>query len=202
MTPKETQDYQPSPNSAPSLLIGFFTNHPSEFLTLEDVAEKFGRKIINLRKTLQPAVDAGLLTCQRDDLDNYIYRGAAARPDVLAATDVTTTSQGAEVRRTTAAPVEAGATPKVAKLAALRKMFDIDALTVDEGVPYLASQTKGKSKWDPLFARLTHKGQSIQIPGDCLGAINAAACKKNDKKQGTFKVGAVAGGFARVWRTS
>ena len=201
MTTKPKPDYYPTPNGVASLVIGFFANHPGEYLTLEDVAEKFGHKIINLRKTLQPAVDAGWLSCTRDDLDNYIYRAGGNAP---AATAKPTTTQGAEVKRITALGQAMLAKPNIKRVsnAANRKMLDFDALVVEEGVPYLHSPNHGKSKWSCLFEKLTRKGQSLVVPGDCRGAVACAASKQNKKKQGTYKVGSVDNGLARVWRTA
>jgi hypothetical protein len=201
MTTKQKSDYRPTPNSLPSLVIGFFTNHPGEYLTLEDVAEKFSHKVVGLRKTLQPAVDAGLLTCTRDDLDNYIYRDGAGTTSTQ---EASTTGQGAEVKRITALGEAMLAKPNIKPVsnAAKRKTLDFEALVVEEGVPYLHSPNHGKSKWAGLFEKLTRKGQSLVVPGDCRGAVACAASKYNKKKQGTYKVGLADGGFARVWRTA
>jgi hypothetical protein len=216
MTAKPKPDYYPAPNGLASLVIGFFENHPSEYLTLEDVADKFDCNIINLRKSLQPAVDAGLLTCSRDGLDNYIYRGGMNLP---IAPEAGTTSQGAEVKRRGlpsapgriygAGPVcQPGPTHQAAprtpttNYTATRKTLDFDLLVVEEGVPYLNSPNHGKSKWAGLFEKLTRKGQSLQVPGDYRGAVACAASKQNKKKQGTYKVGSVDNGLARVWRTA
>lgn len=201
MHAKPKPDYYPSPNGVASLVLGFFANHPGEYLTLEDVADKFDCKIINLRKTLQPAVDAGLLTCNRDDLDNYIYRTGINAP---VAAEKPTTSQGTEVKRITVLGEAMLAKPniKLTSHAATRKTLDFEALVVEEGVPYLHSPNHGKSKWAGLFEKLTRKGQSLVVPGDCRGAVACAASKQNKKKQGTYKVGSVDGGFARVWRTA
>jgi hypothetical protein len=201
MTTKQNPDYVPSPNGVASLVIGFFANHPTEYLTLEDVADKFGHKIINLRKSLQPAVDAGLLTCSRDGLDNYIYRGGMNLP---IAPEAGTTSQGAEVKRITAMGQAMLAKPniKLTSHVATRKTLDFDTLVVEEGVPYLHSPNHGKSKWAGLFEKLTRKGQSLVVPGDCQGAVACAASKQNKKKQGTYKVGSVDKGLTRVWRTA
>jgi hypothetical protein len=201
MTTKQKPDYYPAPNGLASLVIGFFANHPIEYLTLGDVADKFDCKIINLRKVLQPAVDAGWLSCTRDDLDNYIYRAGINAPAAMAKP---TTGQGAEVKRITAMGQAMLAKPniKLTSNVATRKTLDFDALVVEEGVPYLHSPNHGKSKWAGLFEKLTRKGQSLKVPGDCRGAVACAASKYNKKKQGTYKVGSVDGGFARVWRTA
>lgn len=180
--------YRPQADSVASMCIGFFRNNPDEILTLDDISDKFGATRGNIHTLLKTAVNACLLERTADDEHGYVY------------------SAGADLRRwapEAAVPATpAAARPKAAGFSSPRITLDLDALKVDEGIPYARTSLKGSSKWQPLFARLTRAGQSIEIPATAKTALTAAAYQQNKLKQGTFKVAMTGRSTARVWRVA
>ena len=61
----------------------------------------------------------------------------------------------------------------------------------------------GTSKWDPVFNRLTAKGQSMAVPGDWTSALRAEAQKRNKRAGGNqYQVGYDAEGKTRLARVA
>jgi len=184
--------YTPQAGSLPSQVVGFFANNRDEYLTLEDISDKFSAARGSIHTNLRMAVDAGLLVRDRDLDGDYIYkRGPRATalapkgPGVnIDAAHSTITSKAAGVTRY--AP----------------KMLDIDTLVVDDDVPFMQRQPAQASKWTPLFEKLKKRGQSVAIPGHCKAALAAAARKLGKQMGKEFRVATTGPGEARVWRVS
>jgi hypothetical protein len=147
-----TPTYTPRAGSLASQVIGFFRHKPDEELLLDDITDKFDATRGNIHTLLADAVKADLLARYRNADGDYVYKpgtacGVYAVPDVTIAATVAKAAD--------------------AQMAAI----DFDALQVDDGVAYQpAAGVKGFSKWDPLFARLTKAGQSVELPRPCTAA--------------------------------
>lgn len=181
--------YRPRADSLAGLCIGFFKNNPDEHLGLEDISDKFGAVQGNIHSILRPALDAGYLHRVRNDDGDYIYQAGPAI--------------------STAAPDETPRSPFVPRKAppprgftSPRHLVDLNNLEVDESVPFMPTQAKGKSKWEPVFEKLVKPGQSIAMPGHVKAALASAAAHRNKQKNGTFKVAMTGPGEARIWRIS
>lgn len=191
-----TPTYTPRAGSIASMVIGFFRNNPDEELDLEAIAEKFDAVRGNIHTLLGGAVDAALLVRERNSDGDYIYKPGPAL------------QSGVDIDRCHAqqAALEAKPTAKRAPpsgYTAPRKDIDLDALTVDEDVPYEGSCLKGQQKWQPLFDKLTRPGQSVALPLDLRGAVGAATQKINKlKTHGSFRVAKVNANTCRVWRVA
>jgi hypothetical protein len=190
--------YTPQANSLPSMVVGFFQNNPDEHLTLEDIADKFQCTRNNIHTNLALATQHGLVVRDRNEDGDYIYKAGAGLPAAPSGINM----DAVHSKRPAAALQNAFGT-KPRGYTSTMKMLDLDALTVEYDVPYMPQGTKDKSKWQPLFDKLTKPGQSIAIPGDLRGAVGAAANKINGMKtKGTFRVAMVDAETARVWRTA
>ena len=167
--------YMPLSDSLAARVVNFFADNPDEHLSAHDIAVKFVCTRTSVHTLLRPAVEAGHLTRSADDEHGFVYgRGHGKHLQ--------------DLRRPpgAAAPIN----------------IDIDALQVDDDIPYIDpnQQRAGHSKWDALFAKLQAPGQSIAIPGNARGAVKVAAAQINKTgKQGKYRVATVPGG-ARVWR--
>lgn len=187
MTPQKT--YKPQAGSLASQVIGFFQNNRDEHLTLDDITEKFACTRGNVHTLLRLACDAGQLVRARDEDGDYIYKRGPLMAAVCGVDIDHVRQQRAKLGRPSG-------------FTSARKIIDIDALQVDDDVPFMPLESRGTSKWDPLFAKLCKVGQSVAIPADCKSALSAAVLGRNKKKLGTFKVALTEPGQARVWRTA
>ena len=170
-----TPTYTPRAGSLASQVIGFFRHNPDEELLLDDITDKFDATRDNIHT---------LLARYRNADGDYVYKPSAAC-DAYA--------------NVTIAATVAKAKAADAQMAAI----DFDALQVDDGVAYQpAAGVKGFSKWDPLFARLTKAGQSVELPQALHGRLSAESNKRN-KKAGDTKTWAISRTSAdtcRLWR--
>ena len=71
--------YTPRPGSTVARVLTFFEQNPGEELTRSDVAVKFGLGLTSVSGTLASAVEAGMLTWQRNDAGRWVY--CAAQPN-------------------------------------------------------------------------------------------------------------------------
>ncbi len=184
-----TPTYTPRAGSLASQVISFFRNNPDEELLLDDITDKFDCTRGNIHTLLKDAVEAALLARYRNDDGDSVYKpgaacGTYATPDVTIAATIAAT-----VAKTKAAD---------AQLAAI----DFAALQVDEGVPYHpVSGVKGFNKWDPLYARLTKAGQSVELPRALRDRL-FTECGKRNKKTGakTWAISSTGPDTCRLWR--
>lgn len=182
--------YTPRAGSIAYRVVEFFQANQHEELTKDDIAQKFDATPNNVHSLLIPVIEIELLSRTRNGDGEYVYHHPGHTvSDKAPAARKPRTAPAAPTPRTMSTPV--------------RKMINIDALKVEEGIPYLGDQAKGKSKWQPLFDKLTKPGQSVRIPADMRGAVGAAIGKINRiKTHGTFKVALISDEHARVWRTA
>lgn len=187
--------YTPRAGSVASRVVEFFQANLSEELTSDDIAQKFDATRNNVHTLLLPAVEVDVLARTRNGDGEYVYHHPSHT--------VSDKAPSAPKAKTATPPQKLAAPAARVMSTPLRKMIDINTLTVEEGIPYLGDQAKGQSKWQPLFDKLTKPGQSVQIPADMRGAVGAAIGKINRvKTHGTFKVALVSNEHARVWRTA
>lgn len=196
------------PDSLSARVVNFFAHNPDEELNLEDITEKFDATRGNIHTLLSKALEADLVVRDRDVDGAYVYRAgkallvnAAHAVEAVAAAD-------ADAEKFSAIVVSGGTTPPAKKASAKgynspRKVVDLDALTVDEDVPFKPRRIAGTNKWQPLFDKLTKPGQSIAFPAGMRGAVGAAAMKINRlKTHGNFRVALTGNDTARIWRVA
>ena len=177
--------YYPRPGSLAAQVVYFFRTNAGEELTLEDIVTKFDTSRGNIHTLLSDAVKAELLARERNADGDYLYKpgracGTYAPPDVTIA---------AAVAKTEAADAQMTA-------------IDFAALQVDESVPYHpVSGVKGFNKWDPLYARLTKAGQSVELPRALRDRLYIE-CGKRNKKTGakTWAISSTGPDTCRLWR--
>lgn len=185
-----TRPYMPQAGSLPSNVVGFFQNNRHEFLNLDDIADKFSATRNNIHTILRPAVDAGLLVRDRDEDGDYIYKPGPELPRPADGVNI----DRAHKPSAQAAPIKTPATRA-------HKHIDIDALVVEKDVPLVTGNAaKGACKWDPLFAKLKNKGESIAFDASFGPAVAAAARKNKLHKPGTFRLAKVSADQYRIWR--
>lgn len=196
-----TTTYKPHPTSTAGLVIAFFQVNPTEILSTYDIAQKFDINHKNVHTFLRDAVDASMLRRNRDDDGVYCYTAgpnintrAAAKPKAAPKT----TSQTPEASQPTQAPPYAQDAPYSIAL--------IQQLTVVKNRTYtLRQSTKGVSKWDALFQRLTENGESVDFPIVWRKAVASAVQKfSRDNKTNpaikhTYRVTSN-NGTATLWR--
>ena len=195
----------PRTDSLPAQVLAFFARNPEESLTLDDISDKFDCTRGNIHTQLRPAVEAGHLVRQQNDDTEWVYKaGPAARG--AAPAHLAQAIRPAQAQPENAAlPTHREKAPKRFKVTgAPPKMIDIEALVVEDDVPYMdITKTFGASKWAPLFAKLTKKGQSVQLPHHVKKALQAAIYQRNKKHPATtYRLATVDATTVRVWRTA
>lgn len=185
--------YKARVGSMPARLLDFLKANPDEELTRNDVAQKFDMPATSVTASLEPAVNGGALVFERNEDLHFVYRLPRAGEKLH-----TKTAQAAEWPPA-AAPASAPTQMRV-------DMNAIEALSVDDNVPFVSKREPGTSKWDPLFQKLTKAGQSLRIPMERKTPVAADSTKRNVKAKGvkdapTFRVGNdPASEHARLWR--
>jgi hypothetical protein len=78
--------YEPQPDSLAAQVVGYFRNNPDEFLTLDDITDKFqlGTGRSNIHTLLARALDSELLKREKDASGDWIYRAGASLKPVAA----------------------------------------------------------------------------------------------------------------------
>lgn len=181
MSTTPTPTYKPQPGSLAAKLVWFFDKNPGEFLTLEDIAEKFDAMRSSIHTALRQSVDTGLLTRSQNQDGEWIYYC----PSPTEPNDKDTAALDPN---------------KKPRKISLEKRINIDQLVVEEGIPFAQPPKKGLRKWTPLFERLKTPGQSLQIPADIKDTVAVAARNHNKLGQGTYRVAFTSLTTARVWR--
>lgn len=180
-----TPTYTPRAGSLASQVISFFRNNPDEELLLDDITDKFACTRGNVHTLLSDAVKAELLARSRNADGDYLYKPGRACG-------------------TYAAPAAAIAATSAKTLAANRQFqyIDVNALQVDEGLIYTPrGGSKGASKWDKVFAKLTKAGQSVEMPRAFRDRLYTH-CSKLNKITGrkTWAVSTTSPSTCRLWR--
>ena len=185
------------PDSLAARVVNFFSRNPDEELNLEDITDKFDATRGNIHTLLSKAVEADLVVRTRDKDGAYVYRAGKG----LLVNAAQAASTDAALRNTATNAPAKKASAKGYNSA--RKVVDLDALTVDEDVPFEPRRIAGANKWQPLFDKLVKPGQSISFPAGMRGAVGAAAMKINRlKTHGNFRVALTGNDTARIWRVA
>lgn len=181
------------PDSLAARVVNFFQHNPEEELDLEAITDKFDATRGNIHTLLAKAVELGLIVRAQDHDGAYIYRAGKNLPrDVEPLVDATPGKPNPTAKKT-----------RATGYANIHKAIDLNALTVDDNVPFMPRMSVGGHKWQPLFDKLTKPGQSIAFPATMRGAIGAAAAKINRAKtHGNYRVALTSQDTARIWRVA
>lgn len=183
--------YRPQADSLASQVIAFFKSNPGEALTLEDIITKFDATRGNIHTALGPSVVVGYLVRAMDEDSEYTYEAGPKIKDAVVEPAAPALPKG---------PNSAFPRHAAKSITNAPKMVDIDTLVVETGVPYTRGGINGGGKWDPLFKKLSKKGQSLTIPGHVKAAVAAAAIKYNKTHPGNYRLAMVDKATARLWR--
>lgn len=177
--------YTPRADSLAAHVVAFFKANPDEHLGLEDIVTKWQPPRGSIHTLLAKAAQAGLLARHRNIDGEYVY------------------SAGGQIDAVVEDPPQASYKPAKRGGQRARHQLDIEALQVEEGIPYAPAARapmKGRSKWDPLLAKLERPGQSVAIPGHVKAAVAKAITIAHREKRGTYKVATTGPDQACVWR--
>lgn len=178
--------YTPKAGSLAEQVVNFFRVRPQHTLTIDEIRESFSVKG-NIPARLEEAIAHGLI--ERLPLDRDTF---AAGPKLPLPLNPSAISQPKPQK---------GPGRGHGQLPA----FDVDAATVEKGVPIPAATVRKKlqSKWAPLLAKLTEKGDSIALPDQYRGTIDSyikKLAKAHPNKVAHFKTGRDDSGVTRIWR--
>lgn len=174
----------PRRDSLAARVINFFKFNPEERLSVDDICIKFDANRASVHTLLARTIAQHELVRERDELGEYVYIAGPA------------------LAMQSAKPVPMIATTNGASRNGVRYDLDIDALQVEDGIPFDPSARVIPSKWDPLFDKLTTPGQSVAVPLSVKAALAAAAHKRNKEQRGEYRVMITGPEQARVWRVA
>lgn len=185
-----TTNYKPRAGSVAARVIEFLSSNLDEELSRTDVAAKYDCSLQSVATLLAPAIEHGLLSYTRNDDLELVYRSTSkARSNPFAALAGHTNDSAATL----------GPEPTPEILASLK---------VDNGVPLKPVKQGAHEKWNALFERLTHAGQSVQVPRHWKKSLALAAARinkvgKDDTSRPLYRVANdhPPSPHARVWRT-
>jgi hypothetical protein len=176
--------YTPKAGSLAEKVCNYFRLNPSHILDIDTIAEDFG-VAGSVVAALDRAVSHGLLARSHGGE----FTAGPMLPDVV---NPSVISQPKPRK---------GTGRGHSKLA----HFDIDAIQVDKGVPIPSGTVRKKheSKWAPLLAKLTTKGDSVALPDQYRGTIDSyirKLTKARPDKAPQFRTGRDDNGVTRIWR--
>jgi hypothetical protein len=183
-------EYIPKPGSLTEKVISYFRNNPGKTLSIDEIREIWSVKY-NVVLELERALTHGWLVRAVHDLDIFMpgHKLKASMP-----ADPSVISQPKPRK---------GPGRGHSKLT----HFDIDAVQVDKDVPIPAGTVRKKheSKWAPLLAKLTTKGDSVALPDHYRGTIDSyirKLTKARPDKAPQFRTGRDDSGVTRIWRVA
>jgi hypothetical protein len=150
--------YEPQPDSLAAQVVGYFRNNPDEFLTLDDITDKFqlGTGRSNIHTLLARALDSELLKREKDASGDWIYRAGAQLKPVNQPVFAKVESEGKKATRK-------------------RTELDVDQLVVcDDPIP--ASRASPINKYVPLFSSMK-VGQAIKCKPEEVARVGHAMRK-------------------------
>ena len=187
-------EYIPKPGSLAEAVISYFHNNPGKTLSIDEIRETWSVKG-NVVHQLEDALAHGWLV-RAVEMDLSIFTpGYMLKASMPADPSVISLPLRAKPRL--------GPGRGHSKLA----HFDIDAVQVDKDVPIPAGtvRKKNESKWAPLFAKLTAKGDSVALPDQYRGTIDSyirKLTKARPDKVAQFRTGRDDSGVTRIWRVA
>lgn len=178
--------YTPKAGSLAEKVVNYFRLHPTAKLAIDEIRDRFPYKG-NVVLALGSALAYGLI--QRDDGFDGAF---GAGPKLYGIVNPSAISQPKPSK---------GPGRGHGQLPA----FDVDAAKVEKGVPIPAATVRKKlqSKWAPLLAKLTEKGDSIALPDQYRGTVDSyikKLAKAHPNKVAHFKTGRDDSGVTRIWR--
>ena len=178
--------YTPKAGSLAEQVVNFFRVRPRHTMSIDEIRENFAVKG-NIRVKLEEAIAAGWI--ERLPLDDDTFAAGPNLPGIVNPSAISTPKPSKGTGR------------GHSKLA----HFDIDAVQVDKGVPIPAGPVRKKheSKWAPLLAKLTAKGDSVALPDQYRATIDSyirKLTKARADKAPQFRIGRDDSGVTRIWR--
>lgn len=178
--------YTPKAGSLAEKVVNYFRLHPTHKLDIDAISERFGFTG-NVVAALDKACFHGLVERR---LSNEFTAGPNL-PGIVNPSAISTPKPSKGTGR------------GHSKLA----HFDIDAVQVDKGVPIPAGTVRKKheSKWAPLLAKLTAKGDSVALPDQYRATIDSyirKLTKARADKAPQFRTGRDDNGVTRIWRVA
>jgi len=176
--------YIPKAGSLAEQVCNYFRLHPNHKLDIDAISERFGFAG-NVVAALDKACFHGLVERR---LSNEFTAGPNL-PGIVNPSAISTPKPSKGTGR------------GHSKLA----HFDINGVQVDKGVPIPAGTVRKKheSKWAPLLAKLTAKGDSLALPDQYRATIDSyirKLTKARPDKTPQFRTGRDGHGVTRIWR--
>jgi hypothetical protein len=194
------KNYTPQRDSLAAQVVGFFTNNPTEELSLDDVTDKFMCPRANVHTQLGRAVQTDLLSRSLNDEGDYIYRAGGRLASLRAAVVEPNTMGIADKFAKPAKPGKAAKAARAADAAAPTPMPEIDAVVIESNIPIPGPRQK--RDWTPLLCKLG-VGQSFKLPIQAAPTMRKCITQMQAAKMGTFTAKQdVAAKTLRVWRTT
>lgn len=181
-----TEEFAPKPGSLADQVVNYFRLNPTATLTLDEIREMWSVKG-NIMLKIEEVLAQGWI--QRLPLHRDILAAGPKLPGVI------------NPRVIGRPKPRKGPGRGHSKLA----HFDINAVQIDKSVPIPAGTVRKKqeSKWAPLLAKLTAKGDSVALPDQYRGTIDSyirKPTKARTDKAPQFRTGRDDSGVTRIWR--
>lgn len=182
-------EYAPKPGSLAEKVISYFRNNTGKTLSIDEIRETWSVKG-NVVQQLEDALARGWLVRAVHDLSIFMpgYKLAASMP-----ADPSVISK----------PKPSSGTRLGAKRDHLPPL-DLSTLKVEQGVEVPAHNvSRGESRWEPLLAKLTNVGDSMQLPEQYKGTVLTYTRKRLKSRPDAperFKIGLDLKGQSRIWR--
>lgn len=178
--------YTPKAGSLAEKVCNYFRLHPNHKLDIDAISTRFGFTG-NVVIALSKSVLHGLLSDGRGD--DPVFTAGPNLPGIVNPSAISTPKPSKGTGR------------GHSKLA----HFDIDAVRVEKNVPIPAGPVRKKheSKWAPLLAKLTAKGDSLALPDqyrDTIDSYIRKLTKARPDKTPQFRTGRDDSGATRIWR--
>lgn len=178
--------YTPKAGSLAEKVVNYFRLHPTHKLDIDAISTRFGFTG-NVVIALSKSVLHGLLSDGRGD--DPVFTAGPNLPGIVNPSAISQPKTNKGTGR------------GHSKLA----HFDINGVQVDKGVPIPAGTVRKKheSKWAPLLAKLTAKGDSLALPDQYRATIDSyirKLTKARPDKVAQFRTGRDGYGVTRIWR--
>lgn len=181
--------YTPKAGSLAEKVCNYFRLHPNHTLGIDAISERFGFTG-NVVIALARSVHHGLLIDGYGDEPSF-----TAGPNLPGIVNPSAISQSKDK----------GGLRLGAKRGHLPPL-DLSTLKVEQGVEVPAHNVgRGESRWEPLLAKLTNVGDSMQLPEQYKGTVLTYTRKRLKSRPDAserFKIGLDLKGQSRIWRTA
>lgn len=179
--------YTPKAGSLAEQVVNYFRLHPTAKLTIDEIRSQFTYKG-NAVLALGAALTYGLI--QRADGFDGAFGAGPKLPGIVNPSAISK-------------PNTKGGLPHGAKRGHLPAL-DLDALQVESGIEVPThNMRRGESRWEPLLAKLTKVGDSMQLPREYNGTVLTYTKKRIKLRPvdtSRFKLGLDLQNVNRIWR--